>query len=451
MSSITVQEIAELGHTFAAVRNGKVIHVKRADNNKTVCGKVTTGDVLRSDATDANICVACRIVIQKGQESQVELTEVDAAGIVSNLMESLNKGQTETEGNTEMAEAKSTDKHAETVEQIAANIERAGSLAEAENTDGLEELGKETETLISGLPTRGKTPAGDKTWAQFKQESRNAFRDAATVAEKPKAAEVVVLETTEDYREVEGMDALIDEGAGVISEGVTLHLKASQTAYNLGRKLLDVRLKLKVKGAPDLKAKSQAYRDASGALKAKAIMQLREGGVDEFDAQEAAEKLWKSMNNQTGDVLADYAKELDGVRRADFDSLFTEVAKAHPALEPSEAVSAYYGIDLVGPREKARLKAKAKAELAAKAQAALEAGKTDEAEELEHEAEALDGKKELTLAEKVAAEGKKLTKAVKVLDEVEPDELTDEERKAARDQYNALRDQLKALADKFDL
>jgi hypothetical protein len=40
---------------------------------------------------------------------------------------------------------------------------------------------------------------------------------------------------------------------------------------------------------------------------------------------------------------------------------------------------------------------------------------------------------------------------VKVLDEVEPDELTDEERKAARDQYNALRDQLKALADKFDL
>jgi hypothetical protein len=247
------------------------------------------------------------------------------------------------------------------------------------------------------------------------------------------------------------MEDLISEGANVISEGVKLHLKASQTAYNLGRNLLKVRLSLKVKGAPDLKAKSQAYRDASGALKATAIMQLREAGVDEFDANEAAEKLWKSMNNQTGDVLADYAKELDGVRRADWDNLFAEVAKAHPALTPSEAVSAYYGIDLVGPREKARIKAAEKSALAAKAAAALEAGNTDEAEALEHEAEALDGKKELTLSERVTAETKKLTKSVKVLDEVEPDELTDEERKAARDAYNALRDQLKALADKFDL
>jgi hypothetical protein len=451
--AITVQEIAELGHTFAVVRNGKVVHIKRSDNNKTVCGKVTTGNVLRSDATDNNICVACRVVIQKGEERGQELTEVDAAGIVSNLMEAASKAVTKTEGDTvaKATDTKAEDKHAETVEQINANIERFVSLLEAENEEGATELADETETMISSLPTRGKTPAGDKTWAQFKQDSRTAIREAKKgAAEKPKAsAEVVVLETTEDYRSVEGMEDLINEGANVISEGVKLHLKASETAYNLGRNLLSVRLSLKVKGAPDLKAKSQAYRDASGHLKAQAVMQLIESGVDEFDANEAAEKLWKSMNNQTGDVLADYAKELDGPRRTDWDNLFGEVAKAHPALTPSEAVSAYYGIDLVGPREKARLKAAEKSALAKKAKQALEAGNTDEAEELEGEIASLDGKVEPTPGEKAKADVKKIKSGTKALAGVNPEELEDEDRKAVRDDIQAQIDALRDLVTKY--
>jgi hypothetical protein len=451
--AITVQEIAELGHTFAVVRNGKVVHIKRSDNNKTVCGKVTTGNVLRSDATDNNICVACRVVIQKGEERGQELTEVDAAGIVSNLMEAASKAVTKTEGDTvaKATDTKAEDKHAETVEQINANIERFVSLLEAENEEGATELADETETMISSLPTRGKTPAGDKTWAQFKQDSRTAIREAKKgAAEKPKAsAEVVVLETTEDYRSVEGMEDLINEGANVISEGVKLHLKASETAYNLGRNLLSVRLSLKVKGAPDLKAKSQAYRDASGHLKAQAVMQLIESGVDEFDANEAAEKLWKSMNNQTGDVLADYAKELDGPRRTDWDNLFGEVAKAHPALTPPEAVSAYYGIDLVGPREKARLKAAEKSALAKKAKQALEAGNTDEAEELEGEIASLDGKVEPTPGEKAKADVKKIKSGTKALAGVNPEELEDEDRKAVRDDIQAQIDALRDLVTKY--
>jgi hypothetical protein len=451
--AITVQEIAELGHTFAVVRNGKVVHIKRSGNNKTVCGKVTTGNVLRSDATDNNICVACRVVIQKGEERGQELTEVDAAGIVSNLMEAASKAVTKTEGDTvaKATDTKAEDKHAETVEQINANIERFVSLLEAENEEGATELADETETMISSLPTRGKTPAGDKTWAQFKQDSRTAIREAKKgAAEKPKAsAEVVVLETTEDYRSVEGMEDLINEGANVISEGVKLHLKASETAYNLGRNLLSVRLSLKVKGAPDLKAKSQAYRDASGHLKAQAVMQLIESGVDEFDANEAAEKLWKSMNNQTGDVLADYAKELDGPRRTDWDNLFGEVAKAHPALTPSEAVSAYYGIDLVGPREKARLKAAEKSALAKKAKQALEAGNTDEAEELEGEIASLDGKVEPTPGEKAKADVKKIKSGTKALAGVNPEELEDEDRKAVRDDIQAQIDALRDLVTKY--
>jgi hypothetical protein len=451
--AITVQEIAELGHTFAVVRNGKVVHIKRSDNNKTVCGKVTTGNVLRSDATDNNICVACRVVIQKGEERGQELTEVDAAGIVSNLMEAASKAVTKTEGDTvaKATDTKAEDKHAETVEQINANIERFVSLLEAENEEGATELADETETMISSLPTRGKTPAGDKTWAQFKQDSRTAIREAKKgAAEKPKAsAEVVVLETTEDYRNVEGMEDLINEGANVISEGVKLHLKASETAYNLGRNLLNVRLSLKVKGAPDLKAKSQAYRDASGHLKAQAIVQLMESGVDEFDANEAAEKLWKSMNNQTGDVLADYAKELDGPKREEWDNLFGEVAKAHPALTPSEAVSAYYGIDLVGPREKARIKAAEKRALAEKAKQALEAGNTDEAEELEGEIAALNGKAEPTPSEKAVADAKKIKSGVKALDGIDVDELDSETRVKVRDEIQAQIEALRTLATRY--
>jgi hypothetical protein len=367
-------------------------------------------------------------------------------------MEAASKAATKTEGDTvaKATDTKAEDKHADTIEQISANIERAGSLAEAENAEGLEELNKETENLISGLPIRGKTPAGDKTWAAFKQEARTAFREAAKGAEKPKpSAEVVTLETTEDYRSVDGMEDLISEGANVISEGVKLHIKASQTAYNLGRNLLAVRLSLKVKGAPDLKAKSQAYRDASGALKATAIMQLRESGLDEFDAQEAADSLWKSMNNQTGDVLADYAKELDGPKREEWDSLFGEVAKAHPALTPSEAVSAYYGIDLVGPREKARLKQAAKRELAAKAEAALKEGKTDEAEELEGEIAALNGKAEPTPNEKAVADAKKIKSGVKALDGIDVDELDSETRVKVRDEIQAQIEALRTLATRY--
>jgi hypothetical protein len=391
------------------------------------------------------------VVIQKGEERGQELTEVDATGIVSNLMEAASKAVTKTEGDTvaKATETKAEDKYADTIEQISANIERAGSLAEAENAEGLEELNKETESLISGLPIRGKTPAGDKTWAAFKQESRNAFREAATVAEPKPSTEVVTLETTEDYRSVEGMEDLINEGANVISEGVKLHLKASETAYNLGRNLLNVRLSIKVKGAPDLKAKSQAYRDASGHLKAQAIVQLREAGVDEFDANEAAEKLWKSMQNQTGDVLADYAKELDGPKREEWDGLFGEVAKAHPALSPSEAVSAYYGIDLVGPREKARIKAAEKRELAEKAKQALEAGNTDEAEELEAEAKALEGKAEPTPGEKAKADVKKIKSGAKALAGIDPEELEDEDRKAVRDEVQAQIDALRDLVTKY--
>jgi hypothetical protein len=455
MAAMTVEEITALGYTYGKTKaTTKVVHPKRknADSAVSICNKKLGADVLPSDANETNICVACRVVIQKGEERGQELTEVDATGIVSNLMEAASKAVTKTEGDTvaKATDTKADDKYADTIEQISANIERAGSLAEAENAEGLEELNKETESLISGLPIRGKTPAGDKTWAAFKQEARTAFREAAKGAEKPKAsAEVVTLETTEDYRSVEGMEDLINEGANVISEGVKLHLKASETAYNLGRNLLNVRLSLKVKGAPDLKAKSQAYRDASGHLKAQAIVQLRESGVDEFDAQEAAEKLWKSMNNQTGDVLADYAKELDGPKREEWDNLFGEVAKAHPALSPSEAVSAYYGIDLVGPREKARLKAAEKRELAAKAEAALKAGNTDEAEELEGEIASLDGKTEPTPGEKAKADVKKIKSGTKALAGINPEELEDEDRKAVRDEVQAQIDALRDLVTKY--
>jgi hypothetical protein len=457
MAAMTVEEITALGYTYGKAKaSTKVVHPKRknADSAVSVCNKKLGADVLPSDANETNICVACRVVIQKGEERGQELTEVDATGIVSNLMEAASKAVTKTEGDTvaKATDTKAEDKHAETVEQISANIERFVSLLEAENEEGATELADETEAMISGLPTRGNIPGEvKKTWAQFKQDSRTAIREAKKGAtEKPKAStEVVTLETTEDYRSVEGMEDLINEGANVISEGVKLHLKASETAYNLGRNLLNVRLSIKVKGAPDLKAKSQAYRDASGHLKAQAIMQLREAGVDEFDANEAAEKLWKSMQNQTGDVLADYAKELEGPRRTDWDGLFGEVAKAHPALSPSEAVSAYYGIDLIGPREKARIKAREKSELAAKAKQALEAGNTDEAEELEDEIKSLDGKAEPTPGEKAKADVKKIKSGTKALAGVNPEELEDEDRKAVRDDIQAQIDALRDLVTKY--
>lgn len=458
MPKISADEVKAQAGAFGKARaTAKMVHVARTDEaGKSLCNKPLTVEVPLDEVTGSNLCVACWTVVDHAQG--VELTEVDASGIVSNLMDALtgadNKGEESAMAAKNEAKAEGTN-YAEIIEQIAANTERAASLAEAENVDGLKELEKENETLISSLPTRGRTPEGvdglpaNVTWAKYKQDARAAWREAATAQPKQQqTAEVVPLVTDEDWRKVEGMEALVNEGAGIIAEGVQLHLKASQTAYNLGRSLLKTRLAARYKGAADLKARSQAVRDASSATKAFAVKQMLESGMDELDAQEAADKLWKSMNNQMGDVLADFAKELgstdEGKALWESDA-FALVREAHKELSAPEAVAAYFNIDLVGPREKARLKAQQKRELAAKAEAALKAGKTDEAEELEAKVAELEGKKELTPAEKAEAQVKKVKSGTNGLSVEEIKELDDDAKKKLRKELEAQLDKLKDL------
>jgi len=243
-----------------------------------------------------------------------------------------------------------SDDNQATIDQVTANIERARSLAEAENLDGLAVLSEETEALISSLPTRGKGPGGE-SWTKEKKAMRDAFAAAVTVAEKPEPepapkAEVVVLETR-DYHDVAGVPELVTKGADLFAEGVGIHLKASDLAKDIARVLLQMRVRMTNKfGEPDVKALSAGAKQASKDMYAKAGEAFRASGqYNALEAKQAVAKLQKSVNNFTPTIRAEYLRELD--TNEEEAARFAEITvKADDDRPVSEVVAAHYGVEL---------------------------------------------------------------------------------------------------------
>lgn len=302
----------------------------------------------------------------------------------------------------------------EIAEEIEANIERAASLAEAENVEALAALNDETEELISSLPSRGKV--NGKTAAQAKKEYRAAFKAAATVQEKPQAkpqaAEVQILETR-DYHTAEGVAELVTLGAQKFSEGVRTHLKFSHLAADVARVLLDMRVRMTdKKGAPDVKALSHGSKSASKDMYAAAGDMFRAGGeVSKLEAKQATAKLIKSVQNIMPTVRAEYLRSLDEDKEE--AARFELITKSDQSkgMSVSEAVAAYYGVELKSRYELEKERAEVDA---------IEAG--DSAEE----GETAEGKAEQSPAEIISAFFEKaednIERAVKALKKVNDDQ-----------------------------
>ncbi|MDX2590976.1 hypothetical protein PV343_01380 [Streptomyces sp. WI03-4A] len=304
-----------------------------------------------------------------------------------------------------------TDPTVATIEQIHANIERAVSLAEAENTEGLAELNKETEALISGLPSRGKTPDGT-TFAKFKQESRNAFREASQAKPKPEAAKAVAVKeeapptVQNDYTLTEGVKEIVDNGANLVAEGVRLHVKTAQTARQIAESLLDTRRRIiTADGVPDLKSITQASRNASADMYGAAREALAKESGDAEHAKALVGKIQTAVNNQMSDVLVGYVRALDE-NPDEFNTHFGKIAEAHPELSPAEAVFTFYDIPRKSKREIMAERQRAKADKLKELEAKAEEGD-------EQAAEAAEELKTATVQEKVAGDVQAADKALR--------------------------------------
>lgn len=309
------------------------------------------------------------------------------------------------------------------VEQAQANIDRAVSLAEAENTEGLAELAKEHEDLVSSMPQRGKIPTGDMTWAAFKAGSRADFRKASQAQPKAeqapkassKAARSAELEAkakadaeAADYTTVEGVAERVDAAINLIADGVRLHVKTAQTARQAAETFLaGQRLILTEDGLPDLKCtmpKSVAARKAmyEGA---RAVL-AKEG--DPEHAKALVDKFRTSVQNQTSDVLVGMVRALDDTPE-EFEAHFAKIKELRPDLadaSPSEAVFEFYDIPKLSKRELMNQRNAAKAAKLAELEAAADKGDEQAAEQVaEIKAE--------TTQEKIVGDVKRAEDAIK--------------------------------------
>jgi hypothetical protein len=331
-------------------RNKKMIHIiAPATPGVSICGPKVAQAVPAEDVTVATLCALCLVIKKEAEKiDDSDLTQVDAAGIVARLKATA-QGAAD-KGSRDMV----TSKTDELLEQIAANIERAKSLAEAENEEGLKELDKETRTLISKLPTRGMV--GDKQATKAKQDLRADFKAAMTVAEKPEPktvkAEVVKL-STEDYHTAEGVSDLVTQGAKLFAEGVRTHIKFSNMATDIARILLSMRVRMTDKtGVPDIKATSKGAKDASGDMYREAgKLFLADSDLSEDEAKKHVAKLQKSVQNAMPTVRAEYLAELDTneTEAARFELITgSEQSKGQTV---SEAVAEHYGVPLMSRYE----------------------------------------------------------------------------------------------------
>lgn len=267
----------------------------------------------------------------------------------------------ETEESDTMTERNETTTEAATVEQIQANIERAASLVEAENIDGLKELGDETNNLISSLPSRGKFEQADGkpvTFAGLKKSLRDAWRAASQAQPKPEPKPKAEVIPATDYTAYEGVSELVTMGAEKVAEGVRQHIKTSTTAKEIASIILDMWRRIPNKdGDPDITGTSDPAKKSSGAMYRAVGEALAKDGLDAYDVEQAVKKLMRAVQTQRTDVRAEYLRSLDEdtEEAAEERKHFARLIESNTAGGPvSEFLAAHYQVGLKGEIEKAR-------------------------------------------------------------------------------------------------
>ncbi|MFJ4960977.1 hypothetical protein ACIP6P_00660 [Streptomyces sp. NPDC088729] len=344
-------------------------------------------------------------------------------------------------GETEMAETTTTkldvteEAGRAALEQIDANIERARSLAEADNAEALEELGAETESIISALVGKGSIKA--------KKEKRAEWTAAAVVPEKAvkKVTEGKIAPKTWD--QYEGTQELINLGAEKLAEGVRLNLKASTVAAEVAAVTFDAWTRMENKaGDPDLLGAGDASKKFSGAM-----LRLAGDGFERtYDNEKALEKLARSAQDQRSDVRAAWLRSLDEdtEQGAERRALVAKKLEGKPEDVPaSEWIAKAYNTSTIGQTEKRRLEYQAK-QKAAELESAQSADGDSDAEGGEGEGSDASADNS-TPDERITKFAKKLLKDVGTAKPEDFEVASDETKKAAREQFTKAIDALKAM------
>ncbi|MEU3686974.1 hypothetical protein [Streptomyces narbonensis] len=426
--------------------NGKVHHNSADDVSTPACNPWQ--GVSGFKGTDRPVdCKKCLLFLERAAEAA---KAAESAIIVA---EGDTNGEKDTMAETTTQEAPAEDVNGRIVEEVQAATERAASLVEAENLDALAELSGEVETMISKLPTRGKGPDG-KSWTGVKKDLRTAFAAAAQAQEKPapkapakkaavaKKADAAPATPVVAFDDIEGVPALVAEGAAQAAEGVRLNLKTSSTAQEVAVTGLKIWLKIPNKdGNPDLMGDSDTAKKASTAMKNAIGKQIAEGdaSLDAFDVEKAVKSMWRAVQNQRQDVRAMYLRALDleDEQAEEQRALFAKILEGKPEEVPaSKWVADHYGADLVGPTELARQRYHEKKEL----------GKGEgggDGEEVDEETKALEAAK--TADEHLLALAAKLAKDVLAAKPEEVEKASEAAKDSVRDVLEEVAEALKKL------
>jgi len=349
---------------------GKVHAKSGADSMLPTCGGNRNSEGYRETSAPVD-CKNCLTALEKEatQEVPEKATygnpEVTGHGAPESAnVPSASNANEDTTGETMATTTKNdinTDEGKAVLEQIDANTERARSLAEAENVDALVELAAETETLISSLSGKDSIKA--------KKAKREAWTEASTLTEKPKAKTVatkpaegvVVAKTWDQYA---GTQELVTMGAEKVAEGVKAHVKVSTLAKDVAAVAFDVWTRIPNKAeAPDLMGDSDQAKKASKAL----YEEAGKGFEDNYDNRQALKRLIRSVQDQRSDVRAEWLRSLDGDDdvAAERRTVMAKVLEGKPEdAKASEWVAKVYGASLLGVTERKRIEYAAKKEAA---------------------------------------------------------------------------------------
>jgi hypothetical protein len=411
---------------YVQVGAGKTPHVKGDDGKNTACGKTPKGALSDPDLT--KVCKACLAVITAAYPTDEETNTVAT--------------------DTETAELTDDEKR-QKIGELTLAIK---ALAEAgEDQEGAQALKDEAESLIGTLPVGDRNDLRKVLDVAFKGGSDVPTEAKAKPAAKKTVAKKVAAPKpdleTKDYKTAEGVSELVTMGAEKIREGVTAHQKASTTAHEVAAVILDMRLRIKNKsGVPDLKAQSQAARDAAGDMYKAAGSKL--DGTDE-EVRDAVASMVKATQYRMSDLLVNWVRALDNSPE-EYAKLFGAVKEAHPDMTPAEAVFKFYNLSNKSALEREKERQAAK-RLDPETKLAITAG----GGEVPEEPEGKGGEAVKTPGEKVAeaAPEKKaetfveaLTKLVSKFDKSYLETIEDEDEKSKLEgQIKDAEDKLKEL------
>lgn len=149
---------------------------------------------------------------------------------------------------------------------------------------------------------------------------------------------------TDDYREVPGLEALVNEGADRVRLSTDLGVSLATAGRSICETMLNMRLKVRSPHGPfpDLRGDSAAIKEAAYEVYARAAVRL---GAE--DRQRSHQRIKRAVQNQMTNVLVPFLRELSSNPETAW-RYFPEAAKYDPedATEAVYALYAAYGIDL---------------------------------------------------------------------------------------------------------